>query len=79
MTTTAATMTGTIKAKRAKAPGLDPSYGFIRATDGTEYFFLPMEVQNREFAECKVGDPVTFEIEQHEKGLRARNIQVMER
>lgn len=79
MNTTSERRTGVIKAKKSKAPGEKATYGFIRdSTDGTEYFFVPMEVQNKEFAECQEGDPVSFTIEQHAKGLRAVDIEVME-
>ena len=56
---------------------LQPTYGFIRALDGSEYFFLPMATQGVDFSSLKPGDEVEFETFKHEKGDRARNISLV--
>lgn len=54
---------------------LKESFGFIRADDGQEYFFLPMKVKNVPFSQLSEGQRVSFEEEQHERGMRAVEIE----
>ncbi len=63
-------MTGTIK-KLAK----DRGFGFIRAEDGTEYFFHYTEVRGGlSFETLREGQRVTFVPVEGEKGPRAADV-----
>ena len=56
---------------------LNPTYGFIRDQRGKDYFFLPKEVTgDYEFGQLKVGWQVSFEIEEHPRGQRARQVEI---
>ncbi len=63
-------MTGTIKTLT------DRGFGFIaREGEAKDLFFHSNELQGVTFAELKVGDAVTFEIKDGEKGPAAVNVQ----
>ena len=63
-------MIGTIK-KLTRERG----FGFIRAEDGTEYFFHQSELRGGlTFEDLKEGQRVSFETQQAEKGPRAVDI-----
>ena len=63
-----ATATGTIKRLT------DKGFGFIAATDGTEYFFHQSALQGVRYDELREGQRVTFTIGQGPKGPRAENV-----
>ena len=53
----------------------DKNFGFITPEDGSkDVFFHGSGLVGMEFAELHVGDQVTFEVEQSEKGPRAVNV-----
>ncbi len=63
-------MNGTIKKVTR-----DRGFGFIRAEDGTEYFFHQSELRGGlQFSELKEGQRLTFETRPSEKGPRAAEI-----
>jgi CspA family cold shock protein len=63
-------MTGTIKTLT------DRGFGFIaREGEAKDLFFHSNELQGVAFTELKVGDAVTFEIKDGEKGPAAVNVQ----
>lgn len=62
-------MTGTIKKLVA-----DRKFGFIRAETGQEVFFHASAVADGTFASLAVGQAVSFDVEQSEKGPRAANV-----
>ena len=62
-------MTGTIKTLT------DPGFGFItREDDSKDPFFHSKELQGVTFDELKVGDPVSFEVTEGEKGPAATGV-----
>ena len=63
-----ATMNGTIKRLT------DKGFGFIAASDGSEYFFHQSACRGIRFDELREGQPVTFERGQGPKGPRAENV-----
>ena len=64
-------MTGTIKNLT------DKGFGFIKAEDqDKEIFFHSSALQGVMYNDLKVGDTVTFEVEDSEKGPRAINVQL---
>ncbi|HEX4214949.1 MAG TPA: cold shock domain-containing protein [Candidatus Dormibacteraeota bacterium] len=64
--------TGTIKKLVS-----DRGFGFIAADDGKEYFFHRTGVDAAvNFDTLTGGEHVTFEIEQSDKGPRARRVQI---
>lgn len=65
-----ATMNGTIKRLT------DKGFGFIAASDGTEYFFHQSACTSTRFDELREGQSVTFERGQGPKGPRAENVRV---
>jgi CspA family cold shock protein len=65
-----ATMNGTIKRLT------DKGFGFIAATDGSEYFFHQSACAGTRFDELREGQSVTFERGQGPKGPRAENVRV---
>src|SRR5262245_25006390 len=67
---TMATMSGTIKRLT------DKGFGFIAASDGTEYFFHQSACSDARFDELREGQSVTFERGQGPKGPRAENVRV---
>lgn len=63
-------MKGTIKSKLVGKP-----FGFIAPEDGsTDIFFHESSLVGVSLAELNEGDTVTFEVEQAEKGPRAKNV-----
>ncbi len=53
----------------------DKHFGFITPEDGSkDVFFHESGLQGVQFAEVKVGDAVSFDVEQSEKGPRAVNV-----
>jgi CspA family cold shock protein len=67
---TMATMNGTIKRLT------DKGFGFIAASDGSEFFFHHSACSQTRFEELREGQPVTFERGQGPKGPRAENVRV---
>jgi CspA family cold shock protein len=61
-------MNGTIKRLTGKG------FGFIAATDGSEYFFHQSACAGVRFDELREGQSVTFERGQGPKGPRAENV-----
>ena len=63
-------MQGTIKRLMA-----DKNFGFIGPNDGSkDVFFHASGLQGVQFTQLNVGDAVSFEVEQSEKGPRAVNV-----
>lgn len=63
-------MNGTIKTVI-----FDKHFGFITPEDGSkDVFFHESGLQGVQFSEVKVGDAVSFDVEQSEKGPRAVNV-----
>lgn len=63
-------MKGTIKTVLA-----DKNFGFITPEDGgKDIFFHASSLNGVEFSQLQVGDVVTFEVEDSEKGPRAANV-----
>lgn len=52
----------------------DKSFGFIRGEDRVEYFFHASALKNFMFSQAQIGDPVTFENTEGQKGPRAEDI-----
>lgn len=67
--TMAAPVSGTIKRIVS-----DKGFGFVAASDGTEYFFHNSAVQGTRFDQLREGQNVTFEKGQGPKGPRAENL-----
>ena len=65
----AAPVSGTIKRIVS-----DKGFGFVAASDGTEYFFHNSAVVGTRFDELREGQSVTFEQGQGPKGPRAENL-----
>jgi len=54
---------------------MDRGYGFIsREGEDKDLFFHANELQSAEFNSLKEGDPVTFEVQQGDKGPLATNV-----
>jgi cold shock protein len=54
----------------------DRGFGFIAADDGKEYFFHRSGLTSSlDFDRLTGGEKVQFELEQSQKGLRAKNVQ----
>ncbi len=49
-------------------------YGFIQASDGTDYFAHFQEIQVEGYKTLKEGQAVTFEVGEGDKGPVAKNI-----
>lgn len=64
-------MTGTIKMTNN-----EKSFGFIKGTDGVEYFFHRSNLRNIPLEELQRGRSVTFECAEGLKGPRAEDIYV---
>lgn len=52
----------------------DRRFGFIRAKNGTEYFFHESGLKNIKFDDLQIGREVIFEDEETSKGKRAADI-----
>ena len=63
-----ATQNGTIKRIT------DKGFGFIAASDGTEYFFHQSACTGTPFDSLREGQTVTFTVGQGPKGPRAENV-----
>ncbi len=62
-------MTGTIKTK------MDKGFGFIsREGEAKDLFFHSNDLKGVSFDEIQVGDTVTFEVVNGEKGPNAKNV-----
>ena len=61
---------------KVKFFNISKNYGFID-DGGMDYFFHVTDVEGPKLLES--GDVVSFESQQEEKGLRARNIQLIKR
>lgn len=54
----------------------DQGFGFITPKEGgKDVFFHSSSLVGATFTDLKVGDAVTFEVEESEKGPRAANVQ----
>ena len=49
-------------------------YGFIRIEDGTDIFVHFSEIQATGFKTLKEGEKVSFDIEESDKGKKAKNV-----
>ena len=63
-----ASTSGTIKRKT------DKGFGFIAASDGTEYFFHQSGCVQTPFDDLREGQRVSFTVGQGPKGPRAENV-----
>lgn len=54
----------------------DKGFGFIRAADGTEYFFHRTSVEGS-FESLREGSRVTFDVGQSPKGPRAEHVRLL--
>lgn len=54
----------------------EKGFGFIRATDGRDYFFHYTELQNIELGQLIEGDQVEFVGVETPKGLRANEVRL---
>ena len=54
----------------------DKGFGFVQASDSTEYFFHQSACQDAPFDSLHEGQSVTFDKGQGPKGPRAENIRV---
>lgn len=52
----------------------DKGFGFIKASDGVEYFFHRSEVRRSSFDDLRLGDDVAFEVSDGSKGPRAADV-----
>jgi CspA family cold shock protein len=66
-----AAMTGTIKRLVS-----EKGFGFIVASNGTEYFFHSSACASEPFDSLREGQDVTFDIGQGPKGPRAENVRL---
>jgi len=53
----------------------EKGFGFVAATDGSEYFFHQSACTNARFDDLREGQAVTFEKGQGPKGPRAEDVQ----
>ena len=67
----AATVNGTIKRLVS-----EKGFGFLAASDGSEYFFHQSAVADGQFDQLREGQNVTFQTGQGPKGPRAENVRV---
>lgn len=64
--------------QRSEVMSLHSGYGFIRFPENN-LFFLHEDLENGEFSDLSIGDPVEFSVATNERGQRvARNITVLE-
>lgn len=52
----------------------EKGYGFIRAEDGKDYFFHYSALLMDDFKTAEKGENVEFEVEESDRGLRAKNV-----
>jgi CspA family cold shock protein len=62
-------MTGVIKTLRA-----DKGFGFIKGSDGSQYFFHQSAIYGEGIGDLREGDSVEFDVGQGPKGPRAENV-----
>ena len=62
-------MTGTIRTLR-----VDKGFGFLKDTEGNDYFFHQSAIYGEGIADLREGDSVEFEVSQGPKGPRAENV-----
>ena len=62
-------MTGTIRTLR-----VDKGFGFIKGSDGSQYFFHQSAIYGEGIADLREGDSVEFTVSQSPKGPRAENV-----
>ena len=62
-------MTGTIRTLR-----VDKGFGFIKDSDGKEYFFHQTAIFGEGINDLREGDSVEFEVVDGPKGPRAENV-----
>jgi cold shock protein len=55
----------------------DKGFGFILASDGSEYFFHSSACSHTSFDELREGQAVTFDRGQGPKGPRGENVRVV--
>ncbi len=67
-----ASLNGTIKRLVS-----DKGFGFILASDGTEYFFHNSACTGTRFDELREGQAVTFDVGKGPKGPRGENVRVV--
>jgi CspA family cold shock protein len=66
-----ASTTGTIKRLVS-----DKGFGFVQASDGTEYFFHQSACNDTRFDQLREGQAIVFDKGQGPKGPRAENIRL---
>jgi CspA family cold shock protein len=66
-----ASLSGTIKRLVS-----DKGFGFIAASDGTEYFFHQSACSHTAFDSLREGQAVTFDVGQGAKGPRGENVKL---
>jgi len=54
----------------------DKGFGFVKASDGTEYFFHHTACTNTHFEELREGQALEFEVGYGPKGPRAEQIRL---
>jgi CspA family cold shock protein len=54
----------------------DKGFGFVAASDGTEYFFHQSALVGAQFSSLREGQSITFEKGHGPKGPRAENIRL---
>jgi CspA family cold shock protein len=54
----------------------DKGFGFIAASDGTEYFFHQSACAQTSFDQLREGQEVTFDVGQGAKGPRGENVRL---
>jgi CspA family cold shock protein len=52
----------------------DKGFGFIKGDNGKEFFFHMTDLKNTRFDVLAIGQEVTFEDNESQKGLRANDI-----
>ena len=62
-------MTGLIKTLRT-----EKGFGFIKGSDGGQYFFHQSAIYGEGIADLREGDSVEFTVSQSPKGPRAENV-----
>jgi cold shock protein len=55
----------------------EKGFGFVAATDGSEYFFHQSACTNARFDDLREGQAVTFEKGQGPKGPRGENVRLV--
>lgn len=77
---------GVVKLHPAQQPGAyvvrlfrDQGYGFIKTSDGMEYYFHRNSVLNGDFERLEIGTGVRFTAEDGEKGPQASTVQLVDK